>query len=324
MMFDARYFKQRRLLNFVLYPISLLFKLGVMLRRLAYRLGVFKSVKVSCPVIVVGNITVGGTGKTSAVCEIATHLKHRGYRPGIISRGYGAAQSAIQPVEVDETTPIEQCGDEAKLLQIKTQCPVVICADRVRAAESLLAAHPVDVILSDDGLQHYRLDRDMEILMLDGTDPFGNGWCLPAGPLREPKCRLNTASVILAKHQPYAHSSVMHYRLEGFKRLNDNTEIAVDDLKGAIRVITAIAKPDAFFEAVKSLGLTFETSVFPDHHRYCASDLSFEDNPWLIMTEKDAVKCKSFATDKLLVAPLKADVDPIVLAACEAILAHSS
>jgi tetraacyldisaccharide 4'-kinase len=285
-----------------LYPLSLVFRFVAACRRAAYSAGLMTSRRMRVPVIVVGNITVGGTGKTPLVMWLAHLLSERGMRPGIVSRGYGARVDAPRPV-----TPASDpasCGDEPVVLAQRSLCPVWVGRDRAAVCEALLHAHPeCDVLVSDDGLQHYALARDIEIAVLDGTRGYGNGFMLPAGPLREPPSRLETVDAVVVnggKASPDA-AKAFGMKLEGreFRNLLNPEHIVGPGYfqTRRVRAIAGIGNPARFFSHLEALGLRFEAQTFPDHYRYRPSDLAAAGMDAIVMTEKDAVKCAPFAAE---------------------------
>ena len=294
-----------------LVPLSWLFRLLVALRRIAYRAGVLPSHRLPVPVIVVGNITVGGTGKTPLVIWLVEHLRGLGYRPGVVSRGHGGrARSWPQQVRPDSDPAV--VGDEAVLLARHCQCPMAVGPDRVAAARALVEHHEVDVIVSDDGLQHYALQRDIEIAVIDGVRRFGNGYCLPAGPLREPRGRLERVDLVVANG--------IGGRLEYGMRLKSGDAWRLDDPRqrrelrafadSPVHAVAGIGHPERFFTSLEGLGLQVIPHAFPDHHAFDARDLAFatDDTP-LLMTEKDAVKCQSMDGLRAWVVPVRAQLD---------------
>ena len=297
-----------------LFPVSLLFGLIAAVRRAAYARGFMRSHRLPVPVIVVGNIMIGGTGKTPLVVWLANYLARHSLRPGIVSRGYGA--SSREPRAVGANSDPAQCGDEPVLLARRSGCPVWIGADRVAAAQRLLQAHPeCSVVVSDDGLQHYRLARDFEIAVLDGERGLGNGLLLPAGPLREPAARLREVdAVVIQGRTGLAHTPSYAMTLEGRQFQNlPNPEHVVDAQyfnRRRVRAIAGIGNPQRFFAHLRSLGLSFEARTFPDHHAYTASDFSEDGADAIVMTEKDAVKCAGFASEKFWALPVDANPDP--------------
>jgi tetraacyldisaccharide 4'-kinase len=263
------------------------------------------------PVIIIGNISVGGTGKTPLVIWLVKCLQQAGYRPGIVSRGYrGKARHWPQQVRAD-SDPV-MVGDEAVLLAQRCQCPVAVDPHRVAAAQALLKYTDCDVIVADDGLQHYALGRDIEIAVIDGVRRFGNGRCLPAGPLREPVARLKTVDFIIVNGGCTLDKEYrMDLRVEQICRVNDPDQvIEIDTLCGtAVHAVAGIGHPQRFFDQLQAMGFDIITHAYPDHHLFSATDLDFADRLPVIMTEKDAVKCRHFASDRCWTLPVKADVD---------------
>jgi tetraacyldisaccharide 4'-kinase len=295
--------------SLLLLPLSLLFCTLVQVRRLLYHLGWLRQTRLPVPVIVVGNITVGGTGKTPLVIWLAEVLRQAGYRPGIVTRGY-RGKSRTWPVAVTPQTPTEQVGDEAVLLARRSGCPVLAGPDRVAGAHSHVAAG-CNVILSDDGLQHYRLGRDLEIAVIDSTRRFGNRLCLPAGPLREPVSRLKTVSLRVANGFPQAGELGMTLVPTGFYNLTNSDQRAVPDdfRRGPVHAVAGIGHPERFFASLRDLGLEVIAHPFPDHHAFQAADLDFGDDRPVILTEKDAVKCELFAQTRFWVLAVEARPD---------------
>ncbi len=302
----------------ILAPLSILFGAAVFARRALYRLRLLPSVRIGIPVIVVGNINAGGSGKTPLVLWIAGYLKAGGWRPGIVSRGYGGrnAELGLAPVEVSIASDPAAVGDEPLLLARRSGSPVWVGADRVAACRALRIQHPeCDVLVLDDGLQHYRLARDVEIAVVDARG-FGNGRLFPAGPLREPVSRLAGVDAVVWNGTEGAKGYPM--RLDGseFVRLADAGRTVAATALGSTRVhaVAGIGDPARFFRHLEALGLEVVPHPFPDHHAFAASDLDFGDLLPVVMTEKDAVKCKSYASSaagqRLWVLPVSAELDP--------------
>ncbi|MGH8403437.1 MAG: tetraacyldisaccharide 4'-kinase, partial [Gammaproteobacteria bacterium] len=273
-------------------PLAGFFAAFTALRRWAYRLGVFKTVTLPVPVIVVGNITVGGTGKTPFVIWLAQTLQAQGYRPGIITRGYGG-KSKHWPLPVTATTDPVMAGDEAVLLAQHAKLPVMAGPDRVRAAQRLQEESQVNTIISDDGLQHYRLGRAIEINMLDGSRGFGNGSLLPAGPLREPRRRLKKVSLVVCKSNqaatPGSGMLVMGMVLDNAISLADGLSRPLSEFAGQrVYAVAGISHPEQFFVALEERGLRVDRRPLPDHVKLRKQDLLFEDSAPVLMTEKDA------------------------------------
>lgn len=297
-------------LTVLLIPVSWLYRMAVAIRRALYRTGILRSERLPVPVIVIGNISVGGTGKTPLVLWLVERLREAGYAPGIVSRGYGASDAQThQPRAVDIKDDAVQWGDEPVLLARRSGCPVWTGADRVAAARALLAAHPqCNVIVSDDGLQHYRLARDAEVAVIDGARGHGNGLLLPAGPLREPPSRLDTVDAVVMRGDDAQAAAAgvadvprftMAMEAGPFYRLL-NPQHTVDARhfhRLRVHAAAGIGNPDHFFNTLKSLGLAFTAHPFPDHHPYTQTDLAFADCDAVVMTEKDAVKYERYATE---------------------------
>ena len=289
------------LVSLLLLPLAGLFALIVWMRRLAYRRGWRPSFSVGIPVIIVGNITAGGSGKTPLVIWLVNWLSRRGYRPGVVSRGYGG--SATGAVEVHTHSDPAVVGDEPLLIHYKTNAPVMVGRDRVLAARTLLARHPgIDIIVADDGLQHYRLHRDLELAVLDARTGLGNGLPLPSGPLREPASRLETVDALVQIRRgdtPVNTLPVASYQAEfalgkAYALTQPDHKVDITDLPGSDwQAITGIGQPQGFFDMLSRLGWGFRTKTFPDHHRYRPDDIPAAAR--VVMTEKDAVKCLAFA-----------------------------
>lgn len=279
-----------------LLPLAYLFAGIVRLRRAVYKCGIKSSHMLPVPVVVVGNITLGGTGKTPLVIWLAEMLIKAGYKPGIISRGYGGC-SKTWPLAVGANTGPVLVGDEPYLIARQTNVPVVVGPSRVEAAQKLLAEFDCDVLISDDGLQHYKLNRDIEIAVIDGERRFGNGYCLPAGPLREPVERLNSVDFIVVNGEKTAGQECS-MRLIGDEAVNlvtgERTRLA-EFAGGTCHALAGIGNPQRFFKLLESKGLICQAHSFPDHYAFSSGDIAFGDGQPVFMTEKDAVKCLSFA-----------------------------
>lgn len=271
------------------------------------------------PVVVVGNITVGGAGKTPLTLWLAQQLVVRGWCPGIVSRGYGRqgeAPSAVNP----ENSP-KSVGDEPLLLARRSVVPVWVGQDRAAAGAALLSAHPeVNVLLCDDGLQHYRLARDVELAVFDGR-AAGNGWRLPLGPLREPLSRLNDVDAVIRNGAvdlslPDGVPAFDMALVPGeFYALGDPTQRCTAAMLAGrkLHALAGIGDPGRFFRTLSGLGLQFEAHPFPDHHDYVAADLAFAGDAVLLMTEKDAVKCAGLTTGEAWVLPVEAALSPALI-----------
>ena len=304
-----------RLLCLTLWPLSVLFGALAGLRRTGFRLGLLRTTHLPVPVVVIGNITAGGTGKTPLTIALGRSLKKRHKRPGIVCRGYGG--TAKQPQAVLEDSNPQVTGDEAVLLARHSGCPVWIGADRVAAARGLLAANPdCDMLLSDDGLQHYALQRNFEIAVIDAARGFGNQRLLPSGPLREPLTRLASVDAVVLNGlgaKPQVSGTVYRMNLRGERFRNLATpQHSVNASYFAGRKTTAIAaigNPQRFFDHLSALGIDAQTKTFPDHHAYTPADLAFSAATEVIMTDKDAVKCERFAAPTHWSLAVEAELD---------------
>ncbi len=260
--------------------------------------GVLPVQNVSVPVIVVGNITVGGTGKTPLIIWLAEYFKSKGMQPGIISRGYGGTtRHWPQQVRVDSNPAL--VGDEPVLIAQRTGCPVAISPKRYIAAKELLEHTNCDVFLCDDGLQHLSLNRDIEIAVIDGARRFGNEHCLPAGPLRESISRLNKVDMLVSNSKAAKNEFLMEYKPVGLISLEDeDRHLQLETLNGKdVHVIAGIGNPQRFYSYLRSMGMRLIKHEYPDHYSYRQNDLNFDDDIPVVMTEKDAVKCRQFAKD---------------------------
>ena len=266
------------------------------------------------PVIVVGNIAVGGTGKTPFVIWLVERLREWGWRPGVVSRGYGGRARKV-PQPVSAASDPAAVGDEPVLIATRAGCPVVVGADRLAAAHALLAANSVDVIVSDDGLQHYRLWRDLEIAVVDASRGLGNRALLPAGPLREPASRLNEVAVVVANGtgwaRPDSKQVTMRLLPVEARNLAGAGSRPIKDFAGqTVHAVAGIGNPARFFSMLSQQKIKLIMHPFPDHHPFRRADLEFGDELPVLMTEKDAVKCQAFATAQHWVVPVEASIDP--------------
>lgn len=298
----------------IFLPLTLVYWLVTAVRRAAWRSGLLKPWRAKVPVVVVGNITAGGTGKTPVVIALVETLRERGYSPGVVSRGYGSVPSTEQDpsgvvrVFPDRATP-EHFGDEPVMIARRCQVPVFISPDRPAAVRALLQTCPeIDVVVSDDGLQHYALGRDLEIAVIDGERRFGNGLLLPSGPLREPVSRLRRvdAAIVNGGHAdtvPAPRQFAMQLGGERFVRVVDREERTPREFELMARgrnvvAVAGIGHPDRFFSHLQRLGLAARSIAFPDHHLYRPAELKLPGAELVVMTEKDAVKCGAFADER--------------------------
>jgi tetraacyldisaccharide 4'-kinase len=316
-------------LSAALRPASWVYGALFALRNSLYRRGIFKSTRLSVPVIVVGNVVAGGAGKTPVVIEIVRHLQSQGWQVGVVSRGYGRevgreGAKSTPAFEVNAATPVAQSGDEPALIYQSTLAPVFVAASRVAAGQALLAAYPgTQVIVCDDGLQHMALQRDIEICVFDERG-VGNGHLLPAGPLRErwprkvdfvlhaaPTCSATRDLSSAASDSSSAQSFVLHRRLAAYALRADGSRVPLSALAGSpVHALAGIAKPEAFFDMLRSAGLTLaETTSLPDHYNFNSELLNIHVGKTLIFTHKDAVKIWPKHPSGLAV-PLLVDIPP--------------
>ena len=291
---------------YLLWPFSLLFRGLAALRRKRQSAGAKRLGKQ--PVIVIGNITVGGAGKTALLIALALELKERKFSPGIVSRGYGASATSF-PLNVTADSDPDECGDEPVLIAASTGCPVVVDPDRPAAVAHLLAEHKVNVVLSDDGLQHYRLHRDIEIAVVDGARLFGNGLPLPAGPLREPRQRLQEVDFVIVNGEPAEELEVPVPQYQATMEPHSLVNLASGEERSfagapfhvghTLQLVSGIGNPERFYSLMENLPYPLARIEFPDHHKFSAADFEGERvdiHQPIVMTEKDAVKCRRFAT----------------------------
>lgn len=292
--------------SWLLLPLSGLFALMSTLRRMCYRLGVKTSSHPGVPVIIVGNITVGGTGKTPFTLWLCQQLKAQGLKPGILSRGYGVKLTT--PTLVLPSHQASEVGDEPKLLALQSGCPVLVWPRRVEGAKALLAQADVNILICDDGLQHYALDRDLEIVLIDGQRGVGNGLLLPAGPLREGCARLQQVDLVLSNS---GSSSLTPFQLA----LTAHPAVALNGKEtslsssASVSLVSGIGNPQRFEKTATLAGYKITARhFFADHHAFCAEDFASVSGP-VLMTAKDAVKCSAFANDDWFYLPVTATPD---------------
>ncbi len=297
-------------LAYPLMPLGWLVGAVARARRAAYRRGWRSIYRPDVPVLVVGNLTVGGTGKTPLVLWLTDWLLGQGRRPGIVLRGYGARGTSWPRGVVAESHPTE-VGDEAVLLARRSQCPVAVGPDRAAAAAMLLATEPCDIIVSDDGLQHYRLHRDLEILVLDGRRGLGNGRCLPAGPLREPPSRLQSVDLLVCHGGDWPGAARMDLVGEQLVSLRDPMRRrSLGELAGQpVTAVAGIGNPTRFFDRLRDAGLIVTEWRYRDHHPFSPLDAARWPPGPVLMTEKDAVKCADFAGADHWYLPVVAQLD---------------
>ncbi len=299
-----RVWYERRNAPWWLVPLSLVYGAGSGARRFLYAKRLRRSTRLARPVIIVGNLTVGGTGKTPLVCWLVARLGELGFRPGMVTRGYGGSASTVRLIQVSDDPKV--VGDEPLLLVRRTQVPVAIGADRPGAAQ-LLVAGGCDVIVSDDGLQHYALARDCEIVVIDGDRRFGNGWLLPAGPLRETRSRLAVADAIVVNGGRAMLDGAFSMRLEAKSAVAFATgRVSPLDAFAGVQVhaVAGIGNPERFFNMLRAHGIEVIGHPLKDHVRLRSADVMFGDDKPVLMTEKDAVKCAGSADDRHWYVPV--------------------
>ena len=291
----------------LLLPLTWVYRSAIAVRRWLYRHGIAPVVELSVPVVVVGNLTVGGTGKTPLVLYLARALTMAGRRPGIVSRGYGG-KAGRWPQRVSADSDPAAVGDEPVLLARRSGCPVAVDPDRVAAAR-LLLEEGVDVILADDGLQHYRLGRGAELAIVDGQRGLGNGRCLPAGPLREPPARLDEVTAVVVHGPGWERPGALRMDLAA----GDAHSIASEERRPLsafagrpVHAIAGIGHPERFFRTLAEAGLEVIPHPMADHAPLGPGDLAFDDGLPVLMTEKDAVKCGRFAAETHWYVPVEA------------------
>jgi len=312
-----KFWSNMNIIAFLLLPLAFVYKCVTATRRLLFRFHFLRAQRLPVPIIVVGNITAGGTGKTPVVISLANKLKNAGFTPGIISRGYrGDGKNR----EVSRHSVATEVGDEPILIHKKTNCPVWVGKNRLDIASALITKHPkVNVLISDDGLQHYWLPRDFEICVVDGERLFGNTLPIPSGPMREPLSRLSTCDLVVIngnRHLDIATATIqMNPKGTLLYSLTDQTIIREPrDLENQkISAVTAIGNPDRFFNQLASLGIKAEKMAFPDHHHYNHNEIKNIENDTIVMTEKDAVKFPAVDTKTCWVLPVDAEFseDPL-------------
>ncbi len=292
----------------ILLPLSGLYWIIIKARELLYRCGVFKTYKAHVPVVVVGNITAGGTGKTPTVIWLVNQLRTRGFSPGIISRGYGGSKSGTS-MRVDADSDVSVVGDEPVLLARRGLCPVAVDSDRVRAA-TMLSDDGVDVIVADDGLQHRRLQRDFEVCVIDGKRMLGNSRLLPAGPLRESARRLLSVDATLVNGGDYIDASRFDLVATEAQRINGSLTRALSGFKDTtVHAVAGIGNPQRFFDLLRENGIQVIEHEYRDHAAISVSELQYGDEFEVFMTEKDAVKLNKKLPDKFWTVPVDLTMD---------------
>jgi len=287
------YWYQSNALVWLLLPVSWLYCLVVSIRRKLYQLKIKQSYSSDVPIVVVGNIVVGGSGKTPLLISLCEYLIDKGIKPGVVSRGYGGSVSGIKQVSVNDSASL--VGDEPLMVCQKTSVPVVVGSDRVAAVKYLISNNQCDVVLSDDGLQHYRMRRNFEIAVVDSSRRYGNGFCLPAGPLRERLTRLKDVDIVVYNGNVDVKPEDDFYQLKitGLQRLNGSESSSLTSFtKKEVHAVAGIGHPQRFFEQLGESSLNVIQHAYPDHHDYQQKDFAGWEDECILMTEKDAVKCR--------------------------------
>ena len=307
--FNNQYYKKSNWI-YLLIPFSIFFYLVSILKNYFYKNGFLKTIKIKVPVLIIGNITLGGTGKTPLALDLIEKFLRKGLKPALISRGYGGRAKKI--TEVFEFSDVSVVGDEPLLIKAKSKIPVFIGKDRVSVAKTLLKKYPkTSIIISDDGLQHQRLARDYEIIVVDSQRQFGNGLIFPAGPLRESISKLKHVDAVVYKGASNnSNFYQMKYITKHFKNLLTNKKTMLKSIQDKkIVAISAIGNPDNFFSTLENYNLEFKKVTFNDHYLFNKNDFIKYADYNIVMTEKDAIKCQKFATKNFWVLPLETEVD---------------
>ena len=300
-----KFWYQNHPLRWLLYPFSLIFSVVCYVRR--YVLINFFQQNYDIPIIVVGNLTVGGVGKTPLVIALANAMSKKGIRVGIVSRGYGSS-APYYPYLINADDTASVVGDEPLLIAEKTNCPVMISPKRKQSIKRLIAEQHCQVIISDDGLQHYKMGRQIEVAVIDGHRGLGNGLLLPAGPLREPASRLNQVDFTLVNSGEWQDAYSMQVLTGALKTVKTNTVVPIEDINGPVAAVAGIGNPARFFDTLERMGLSYNPYPYPDHYKFKSEDFKFSET-FVLMTEKDAVKCRSFAESNMLYLPVDVTID---------------
>ena len=298
---------------YLLWPLEILYRYVVKRKRARFISGRSETFRAPVPVVVVGNITVGGTGKTPLILWLIELCRAQGLQVGVVSRGYGARPPSF-PWTVAASDSAEQAGDEPLLIVQRTGVPLVIAPERAQAVQQLLAEHSVDIILSDDGLQHYGLARDLELVLIDAARELGNQRCLPVGPLREPVERLQSVDAVLLNGAEHDSAQGFAMRLEPIElvhvRSGRRESLNYFPVGQKMHAVAGIGNPQRFFKTLEGLNWQPIAHAFADHAQFSAEDLEFSDDLPVLMTEKDAVKCRAFAADNCWYLQVAAQPSP--------------
>ena len=298
----------RGFVNYLLWPVSGVFYALSKIRRAFYHFGIFRTNRFTVPVVVVGNITVGGSGKTPIVIKLVEYFKQQGRRVGVVSRGYGGSHTNASLLVNSDTNALVS-GDEPLLIATQTGVPVMVNKCRSQAVKDLIDQHQVEVVISDDGLQHYAMGRAVEISVVDGHRRFGNDFFLPAGPLREPLSRLKSVDFVINNGSVFPGEVSAQIKPTYFVNLISGEKKPLDFFNHqACHGVAGIGHPQRFFQTLMQLGVQVQEHEFTDHYQYQSKDLEFNDNHPIIMTAKDWVKCRDFANDKMYYLEIDLDI----------------
>ncbi|MDC0535947.1 tetraacyldisaccharide 4'-kinase [Francisellaceae bacterium] len=295
-------------LTILLLPVSYLYYFISIIRK---HILISKASKnVGVPIVIVGNINIGGVGKSPFVSSLVSHLIHNDYHPGIVSRGYGGKAESY-PLLVNNNTAVIASGDEPKMLYEQTRCPFVVDPNRSEAVKYLCEQFPeVDVVISDDGLQHYKLYRDIEIVIVEGKRRFGNQQIIPAGPLREPVSRLKSVDFLISNGVELPEYYQMSLLPVSVVNITDKSELDLNWLENRqVHAVSGIGNPNRFFSSLKELGAILTEHPYPDHYSFSKDDLTFNDDVPIIMTHKDAVKCENLNVPNMFYLKINANID---------------
>lgn len=302
------YWYESSFITWLLLPLSWLYCLITIIRRKLYRLHFLKSYSARVPVIVIGNIVVGGSGKTPLLLALCDYIQKQGFKLGVVSRGYGGNVTGVKQVQKKDSADV--VGDEPLMIFQRTNLPVVVGADRVAAVNYLLENNDCDIVLSDDGLQHYRMQRNLEIAVIDSKRGFGNGFCLPAGPLRERSSRLQEVDIIVYNGISTSTVEECSYSLQVVsltKLGGDESRSLTSFLHKPVHAVAGIGNPERFFQQLRQNDVDIIEHVFPDHYRYRQADFSGWNDACILMTEKDAVKCGNLPLTDAWIVKVEAD-----------------
>ena len=297
------------IVNFLLLPLSLVFFVFSKIHFWLYKSNILKVNNSKVPIVVVGNITAGGTGKTPIVIAMANYFESKNKKVGVVSRGYGGEYSE-ESMEVLSSSDSIECGDEPLLIKHKTKAQVVVAKKRSKAVEYLNHKYSLDVIISDDGLQHYSMGRQIEIAVIDGKSRLGNGLFLPSGPLRDSKKRLNSVDFIINNGSSSDGEISSQLEAKGFINMLTNEKKDLSFFKGkTCNAVAGIGKPNNFFSLLESFGVEVISKSFPDHYQFEEKDLIFPNEYPIIMTSKDCVKCTPFASNQMWYLDVTAKIE---------------